>query len=118
MEFIEHKTGSGILVEVIADDVIISSEQEALDIMANIGYLYDSSIIVIHRENLNEAFFDLKSGLAGAILQKFSNYRVQLFVLGDFSSCTSTSLIEFIEESNRGTQINFLPELNAVMKVL
>jgi len=115
MKFIEHKDANGTVVEVTSDEIIISSEQEALDLMANIGYLYDSSRIIIHKENLSEAFFDLKSGLAGGILQKFSNYRVQLIVVGNFSEYTSTSLKEFILESNKGKQVNFLPDLEAAL---
>jgi len=115
MEFIEHKTAKGTVVEIRSDEVVVSSEQEALDIMANIGYLYDSSKIILHKENLHEAFFDLSSGLAGGILQKFSNYRVQLVVVGDFSQFTSKSLEEFILESNKGKQVNFLPSVSDVL---
>ena len=103
------------MVELRSDEVVINSEQDALDIMANIGYLYDRSRIIIHKENLNEAFFDLSSGLAGGILQKFSNYRVQLLVVGDFSQYTSKSLKEFILESNKGHQVNFLPSISEVL---
>lgn len=115
MEYIEHKTVKGKVVEVRSDEVVISSEQDALDIMANIGYLYDSNRIIIHKENLSEAFFDLKSGLAGGILQKFSNYRVRLVVVGDFSQYTSSSLKEFILESNKGKQVNFLPSISEAL---
>lgn len=115
MEFIEHKTGNGTVVELRSDEVVINSEQDALDIMVNIGYLYDSSRIIIHKENLHESFFDLSSGLAGGILQKFSNYRVQLIVVGDLSKYTSKSLKEFIVESNKGHQVNFLPSISEVL---
>lgn len=115
MEFIEHKTEKGSVVEVKAEEIVINSEQDALDIMANIGYLYDSNRIIIHMKNLSEAFFDLKSGLAGGILQKFSNYRVQLMVVGDFSQYNSKSLKEFILESNKGRQVNFLPDISAAL---
>ena len=115
MEFIEHKTGRGTVVEVKSDEVVVSSEQDALDIMANIGYLYDSSKIILHKENLHDDFFDLSSGLAGGILQKFSNYRVQLVVIGDFSQFSSKSLKEFILESNKGQQVNFLPAISELL---
>ena len=115
MEYIEHKIAKGTVVEVQSDEIAISSEQDALDLMANIGYLYDSNRIIIHKENLSEDFFDLKSGLAGGILQKFSNYRVQLFVVGDFTQYNSTSLKEFILESNKGKQVNFIPDLKAAL---
>jgi len=115
MEFIEHKTGNGSVVELSASEVLIQSEQDALDIIANIGYLYDSNKIIIHKESLSEAFFDLKTGLAGDILQKFSNYRMQLVVVGDFSQYTSMRLKEFLLESNKGSQVNFLPDITAVL---
>ncbi len=115
MEFIEHKTGKGTVVEIQSDEVIVSSEQDALDIMANIGYLYDSSKIILHKRNLHDDFFDLSSGLAGGILQKFSNYRVQLVVIGDFSQFSSKSLKEFILESNKGHQVNFLPAISELL---
>ena len=115
MKFIEHKDANGTVVEVATDEIAISSEQDALDLMANIGYLYDCNRIIIHKENLSEDFFDLKSGLAGGILQKFSNYRVQLFVVGDFTAYTSSSLKEFILESNKGKQVNFIPDLSAIL---
>ncbi|MCK7528774.1 MAG: DUF4180 domain-containing protein [Ignavibacteriales bacterium] len=31
-------------------------------------------------------FFDLKTGIAGEILQKFSTYNVRLAILGDFQN--------------------------------
>jgi len=115
MEFIEHKTGKETIVEVKSDEIIVSSEQDALDIMANIGYLYDSSRIILHKGNLHDDFFELSSGLAGGILQKFSNYRVQLVVLGNFSQFASKSLKDFILESNKGHQVNFRSSISEVL---
>ena len=43
-----------------------------LDIVANSV----SRHLVVGKENLNPDFFDLKTGLAGEILQKASNYGV------------------------------------------
>ena len=46
--------------------------QDVLDLMANAGYL-GADRILIHTENLPDGFFDLKTRIAGEILQKFSN---------------------------------------------
>ncbi len=112
MEFIEHSAEGGNVVEVSSDELLIQSEQDALDIMANIGYLYDSRKIIVHKKNLGDDFFDLSTGLAGGILQKFSNYRVRLVVVGDFSEYGSRRLKEFIMESNKGRQVNFVKDLS------
>lgn len=118
VEFIEHTTKKGTAVEIKAEEIVIQSEQDALDIMANISYLYDSGIIIIKRQNLGEDFFDLSSGLAGGILQKFSNYRVRLFVVGDISEVASKSLKEFILESNKGRQVNFVADTPQAIELL
>jgi len=62
-------------------------------------------------------FFDLRSGLAGEILQKFTTYRMKLVIIGDFSQYTSKSLQDFIYESNKGNHILFVSnEEEAVAK--
>ena len=118
VEFIEHTTERGTAVEIKAEEIVIQSEQDALDIMANISYLHDSGIIIVNHQNMCEDFFDLSSGLAGGILQKFSNYRVRLFVVGDFYGFGSRSLNEFILESNKGRLVNFVADTSKAIEIL
>jgi uncharacterized protein YdaL len=63
-------------------------------------------------------FFDLKNGLAGKILQKFSTYRIRLAIIGDFSVYTSKSLSDFIYESNKGRQIAFVVSVEEALNRL
>jgi len=78
-----------ITAVVIEKDQIISSVQDILDIMADARYLHQCSRIIICKESLGDRFFDLKTGYAGEILQKFSNYKMKLAVIGDFSEYKS-----------------------------
>jgi len=87
--------------------ILIQETQDALDLMAEASYL-NSHKIIVKEDQVTPAFFDLKSGLAGEILQKFSTYNVQLAIIGDFSKYTSKSLRDFIFESNKYGQINFV----------
>jgi hypothetical protein len=64
---------------------------------------------------LHTDFFQLKTGLAGDILQKFSNYKVKLAIIGDFSKYESRSLSDFIRECNKGNMIFFLDSMNSAM---
>ena len=64
--------------------------------------------MILNIKNITPSFFDLKNGLAGEVLQKFSNYKVRLVIIGDFSNFESKSLNDFIRESNNGKQVNFL----------
>ena len=65
------------LAELISDDIVIKEPQDALDIMAEAGYM-GSDKLIFHEQNIGSDFFDLKSRLAGEILQKFSNIRKKL----------------------------------------
>ena len=110
------KHGSIAVVE--SDAVIIRDVQSALDLMATIGHETGSSTIVLRKSALCEEFFDLKTRVAGEILQKFVNYGVRLGIVGDFAQYTSRSLQDFIRESNRGRRIVFGPTEEAVIDML
>lgn len=101
------QTNNTSIAEVISDDILINEVQDALDLMANCDY-QGARKIIIHEKNITTAFFDLKTRVAGDILQKFSNYDVQLAIIGNFSRYSSKSLKDFIYESNKMGRINFV----------
>jgi hypothetical protein len=79
-----------------------------------------AKLIVIPAGRLTPDFFQLRTGVAGAILQKFVNYRLRLAIIGDFSAMASNSsaLHAFIQESNRGGAIWFLADIRELEKRL
>jgi hypothetical protein len=97
---------TGIL-EIIADDIVISNLEDGTDLLGN-AYYQGYEKLIIYKKNVTPDFFDLKTKLAGEILQKFSNYRVRLVIVGDFDNVESKSLQDFIRESNKGKLVNFL----------
>lgn len=98
-------------------DIEIKSTQDALDLMAEASD-QNANRIIIREENLLPEFFDLKSGIAGEILQKFVTYGIRLTIIGDFTKYQSKSLKDFIYESNKGRQINFLATLEEAVAKL
>ncbi|MDR2995876.1 DUF4180 domain-containing protein [Bacillus cereus] len=110
---------SGINIAVIKNDtVVISDVQSALDLMATVQYEVDSKHIIIHKSLISEDFFNLKTRLAGDILQKFINYKVKIAIIGDFAIYTSKSLKDFIYECNKGNDIFYLAtEQQAIEKL-
>jgi len=66
--------------------------------------------MIVYKESLPECFFDLRTGFAGELLQKFSNYRMQIAIIGDFGVYRSKALHDFVRESNRGNCV-FLNQL-------
>ena len=95
----------GINIAVIRNDkVLISDVQSALDTMATVQNEVDAKHIIIHKSLISEDFFDLKTRLAGDILQKFINYKVKIAIV-EVSMYTSKSLKDFIYECNKGNDI-------------
>ncbi len=94
-------------ITVLNNQPMVSSAQDMLDLMATESYEHDATAIVIPASSLDERFFSLKTGLAGEILQKFSNYQMKLAIVGDFSNFKSKPLQDFIRECNRGNRVFF-----------
>ena len=84
----------------------VSGINDALDMMAD-AFANHCGSIIIEKGFLPDAFFSLKTRLAGEILQKFSNYGIRLAIVGDFENTGSESLAAFIRECNRGHQVFF-----------
>lgn len=99
-------------------EIILSSVQDALDLMATISYEYGCYKIIIHKSAIIDDFFDLKTGLAGEILQKYINYGVKIAIIGDFSEVSKKSLRDFIYESNNGNDIFFLGNMPQALDIL
>ncbi|HEY0769704.1 MAG TPA: DUF4180 domain-containing protein [Sphingobacteriaceae bacterium] len=112
-----HNINDTKIAEITADNIVIKTVEDGLDLLGNL-YYQDFDKIIIHEKNITPDFFDLKNGIAGEILQKFSNYRVSLAIVGDFSKYTGKSIRDFIYESNKNRRIVFVgstPEaLNAL----
>ncbi|MGZ4163930.1 MAG: DUF4180 domain-containing protein [Tumebacillaceae bacterium] len=112
------EVNGGNIAVVSGSEVVVVDVQSALDLMATVQYEAGCDRIVLNKSLLSERFFDLKTRLAGEILQKFINYRVKVAIVGDFSMYSSRSLQDFIYESNGGTDIFFLPtEQQAIEKL-
>ncbi|OCA77491.1 alpha/beta hydrolase [Chryseobacterium artocarpi] len=102
-----HNINDIKVAEVIADEILIQSAQDGLDLMGNIYYQgFDK--VILYEKNITPDFFDLKTKIAGEILQKFSNYRIGLAVVGDFSKYESKSMKDFIFESNKTGHVSFV----------
>jgi hypothetical protein len=71
-----------------------------------------ASVIVIPAERLGGDFFDLKTRIAGEVLQKFVTYGVRVAIAGDISRQVSESaaLRDFVYECNRGPHIWFVAD--------
>lgn len=93
----------------------IASEADALDLIGEAG-VAGASRVVIPVRRLAPDFFRLDTGLAGAILQKCTNYRLAVVIVGDIAPqlAASSALRDFVRESNRQGAVRFIPALDAL----
>lgn len=117
MEIISHDINTIKIAEIVSDQIILQSAQDGLDLLGNIYYQgFDKAII--YEKNITPEFFDLKTKMAGDILQKFSNYRISLAIVGNFEKYPGKSIRDFIFESNKTKHINFTETLEDALNRL
>ena len=109
-----HENG---IVEIIDDNVIIKDVDDVLDNVFSLLSVNDCSTLIIRKENIVAGFFDLSTGMAGEILQKFSTYRVRMAIVGYYSNIQSKALKDFIRESNKTKQILFVATTDEALEI-
>jgi len=117
MDLKTHHINGIEISELTSKGLAISSVEEGIDFLGNI-YFQGIDKVILYQHQLFETFFDLSSGAAGEILQKFSNYRVRLALVGSFTAAASSSLRDFIKESNHYGHINFCENLEEALEKL
>lgn len=118
MNIIIDEKGDSKVVIIDSSETLIRNVQDALDLMASIQYNHESNKFVIEQSNLTEEFFELKTRLAGEILQKYVNYNTKLAIVGDFDKYNSKSLNDFIYECNKGKQVFFVKDRQSAIQAL
>lgn len=85
---------------------------DAVDVMSAASE-FNATFIVIPVERLGDDFFDLRTRIAGEIVQKFAMYGRRVAIVGDISDriAASKSLAGFVIESNRGRDLWFVNNL-------
>lgn len=89
---------------------MIQQEEDAVALVAVCGE-HSAERLLLYAGNLPESFFDLKSGVAGAILQKFTNYHLKVALVIP-SDLVQGRFKEYILEANRGNQFRAFEEKN------
>jgi hypothetical protein len=89
----------------------ITTSDDTSDLIGS-AWAEQASVVAIPVARLDPEFFDLSSRVAGEITQKFVNYRLNLAIVGDIRDHVEASdaLRDFVWESNRGTQVWFVPD--------
>jgi hypothetical protein len=107
-------------VRLFVSDERVGDDREAVQLIAQAHYEHEATWVVFTPEQLGDEFFELRTGRAGAIAQKFVDYHMGLAVVGDIAGkvAASTPLADWVQESNRGRNLWFVPDLDALAERL
>jgi hypothetical protein len=103
-------------MSVFVNEQALTSVQDAIDLIGDASYWHQAAWVAVRVEDLPEGFFALSSGVAGEIVQKFAQYGMGLVVVGDVSAyeVSSTPFRDWVRESNRGWQLWFVADVEAL----
>jgi len=96
-------TDSTWYVESVPGEGQVENENDALDLVAACGE-NETALLMLHGENLSPDFFQLRTGLAGTVLLKFSNYRIKAAAVVTPDQVGQGKFYEFVLETNRGRE--------------
>ena len=94
--------GSRTILEGEPDRRLLGSAEDVAEI---IGACFGNKApsVLLYAENLTEHFFDLSSGEAGIILQKFRNYHIRLAVVVREGTVSQSPMFrEMMKEEGKG----------------
>ena len=92
------------------DGPVLDGDRAAGDLVG--AALGRADVVAVPVARLAPAFFSLRTGVAGAVVQKFVTYRLRFAVVGDVAAqvAASTALRDFVREANRGGQTWFVAD--------
>jgi hypothetical protein len=111
-DFVREMNGMRVLVCDV-DGPILAHEHDTGAFMG-LAWEQNAAMVAVPLSRLGGDFLDLKTRIAGDVIQKFVNYRLRLAIVGDVSArlARSTALRDFVREANRGQDVWFVDDLD------
>jgi PadR family transcriptional regulator AphA len=100
------------IVECLPDGGLLDSDSSALELVAACGE-HQTHRLLLPAGSLSPDFFHLRSGVAGAVLLKFSNYRIHAAAVIDPQQVGEGKFKDWVLETNRGRDFRVFFERQA-----
>lgn len=90
---------------------VVTDDRAAVDLIA-LSLSHQAKLIAVPVALLPDGFFRLDTRIAGAIVQKFVQYRVPVAFVGDIAAhlAASSALRAYVYETNRGRDVWFVTD--------
>jgi PadR family transcriptional regulator AphA len=104
-------------IDVTSTELCVQREGDIMDLIAACGE-NNTSRLLLHDKALPDGFFDLKTGLAGQVLQKLINYHVKTALIISNEQRIQGRFKELLIESNRGNDFRVFTNISDAEKWL
>jgi hypothetical protein len=107
VEHLVNVYGTSVMV-CAPDGIPVDTEGAATDLVGE-ALGRRAEVVVVPAERLTDDFFELVTGVADDIVQKFANHHVRLAIVGDISRHVEASgtLGSWVADANRGRDVWF-----------
>jgi hypothetical protein len=107
-------------IQVHVSELPYVEERDVTQLIVDAHYGEQTEWVALTPEQLGDEFFDLRTGRAGEIAQKFVQYRMGLAVVGDIAGRVAASkpLADWVRESNRGRNLLFAADFDDLAGLL
>lgn len=115
---------SSELIEVAGKRIIIVRGDEPIALKANandlvsLAYEHDAHLLVLDEGALGSEFLDLRSGVAGEVLQKLTNYHLVAAAILPDEIAQGGRFGELMLEMNRGSRFRSFPTFDEAVQWL
>jgi PadR family transcriptional regulator AphA len=96
-------------IECVPSVKCIENERDALELVVICGE-NETNRLMLHAENLTEDFYQLRTGVAGEILQKFATYFVKVAAVLSPELVNQGRFRDMVLEANRGRHFHVFYE--------
>ena len=109
--------GTNICIETLPGSGMLTSEADALDLVSACGE-HQTGFLLINQENIPGPFYDLRTGLAGRVLLRFSMYRITAAAVVDPVLSNQGKFYDFTLETNRHNAFRVFLSIEDALKWL
>lgn len=104
-------------IEVFSCVAPIRSEQDALNLVALCGE-HETNLLMLHSEAIPDDFFQLKTGVAGKVMQKLNNCCIRVAAVVPGERFVKGKIKDMVKEANRGNRFGVFSDKEEAAKWL
>ena len=91
---------------------VLSSEKDAIELVSAC-ISNDTGNLLLHERSVSPDFFNLRTGLAGAVLNKFQIYNIKIALIIEDMELLEGRFGELVMESNKGNEFRVYDSVQA-----